>query len=89
MKNLIKQNIFDKFNQAKYIYRNLNKMANSNSSMTLNRNEKQVTFETLKFDNLTLRSLPIDTVEENYVREVRNACFSRVLLIEYITKYIS
>ena len=78
MKYLIKQNIFDKFKLAKYIYRNLNKMASSNdSSLSSNQNEN-VTFETLKFDNMTLRSLPIDPIEENYVREVRNACFSRV-----------
>ena len=36
------------------------------------------TLETLNFDNLALKTLPIDTIEENYVREVRNACFSRV-----------
>ena len=28
------------------------------------------TLETLKFDNLALRSLPIDPEEENYVRQV-------------------
>ena len=36
------------------------------------------TFETLNFDNLALRSLPIDPITENYVREVKNACFSKV-----------
>ena len=76
MKYLIKQNIFDKLKQATYIiYKNLNKMASGDSSPSFN---EKVTFETLKFDNLTLRSLPIDPIEENYIREVRNACFSRV-----------
>ena len=42
------------------------------------------TLETLNFDNLVLRSLPIDTIEENYVREVRNACFSRVRISDLI-----
>ncbi|XP_041372040.1 protein adenylyltransferase SelO, mitochondrial-like [Gigantopelta aegis] len=36
------------------------------------------TLETLNFDNLALRSLPIDPVEENHVRQVSGACFSRV-----------
>lgn len=40
--------------------------------------QKHATFETLNFDNLALRSLPIDTITENYVREVKNACFSKV-----------
>jgi hypothetical protein len=34
--------------------------------------------EHVKFDNLALRTLPIDSVEENYVRSVSGACFSRV-----------
>ena len=34
--------------------------------------------EGLKFDNLALRTLPIDPIEENYVRSVSGACFSRV-----------
>jgi len=34
----------------------------------------------LKFDNLALRTLPIDPVEDNYVRSVSGACFSRVNL---------
>lgn len=38
------------------------------------------TFETLKFDNLLLRSLPIDSNEDNYVRTVSGACMSRVPL---------
>lgn len=32
----------------------------------------------LNFDNMILRRLPIDTEEDNYVRTVSNACFSRV-----------
>ncbi|XP_067140462.1 protein adenylyltransferase SelO-1, mitochondrial-like [Centruroides vittatus] len=36
------------------------------------------TLDRLRFDNLAIRELPIDPVEENYVRNVRNACFSRV-----------
>ena len=36
------------------------------------------TFESLNFDNLALKSLPLDPVAENYVREVRGACFSKV-----------
>lgn len=36
------------------------------------------TLESLNFDNLVLRSLPIDTEEENYIRQVSGACFSKV-----------
>jgi hypothetical protein len=35
----------------------------------------------LKFDNLALKTLPIDPVEENYVRSVSGACFSKVNLL--------
>ena len=42
----------------------------------LNRN--MVTLEALNFDNLVLRSVPIDPVKENFVRQVPNACFSLV-----------
>ncbi|CAF0971086.1 unnamed protein product, partial [Brachionus calyciflorus] len=35
-------------------------------------------FETLNFDNLVLRTLPLDPITENYVRQVKNACFSKV-----------
>lgn len=38
----------------------------------------KTTFETLNFDNQTLRTLPIDPITENYVRQVKNAMFSRV-----------
>ncbi|CAF4074933.1 unnamed protein product [Rotaria magnacalcarata] len=34
--------------------------------------------EGMKFDNLALRVLPIDPIEENYVRTVSGACFSKV-----------
>jgi hypothetical protein len=34
--------------------------------------------EGIRFDNLALRVLPIDPVEENYVRSVSGACFSKV-----------
>jgi len=37
------------------------------------------TLETLSFDNRSLRELPLDLEKENYVRTVRNACFSRVM----------
>ncbi|CAB4002050.1 Hypothetical predicted protein, partial [Paramuricea clavata] len=36
------------------------------------------TLETLNFDNLVLRSLPIDPIKQNFVRQVPNACFSLV-----------
>lgn len=36
------------------------------------------TLETLDFDNLVLRRLPIDSETTNYVRTVRGACFSKV-----------
>uniref|UniRef100_A0A2L2Y9J1 Selenoprotein O n=1 Tax=Parasteatoda tepidariorum TaxID=114398 RepID=A0A2L2Y9J1_PARTP len=36
------------------------------------------TLESLKFDNLALKKLPIDNEDKNYVRTVRGACFSKV-----------
>jgi len=36
------------------------------------------TLETLHFDNLVLRDLPVDPVSDNRQRQVRGACFSRV-----------
>lgn len=42
-------------------------------------------FEKLKFDNLVLRTLPIDPITENYIREVPNACFSKVIIISKST----
>eukprot|EP00899_Mesostigma_viride_P006229 jgi/Mesvir1/15607/Mv03215-RA.1 len=39
----------------------------------------QSVFRDVRFDNSTLRALPIDPIKENYVRaSVRQACFSRV-----------
>lgn len=38
----------------------------------------RTTFETLKFDNQALKILPIDSVTENYIRQVKNACFSKI-----------
>lgn len=32
----------------------------------------------LRFTNRALKKLPIDSITENYVRTVKNACFSRV-----------
>ncbi len=37
-----------------------------------------VTFESLKFDNLALRKLPIDKETDNYVRQVKDSCFSKI-----------
>jgi hypothetical protein len=37
--------------------------------------------EKIKFDNLALKTLPIDPVEENYVRSVSGACFSKVNIL--------
>lgn len=39
---------------------------------------KMPTLETLHFDNLALRSLPIDPEKENFIRQVPGACFSIV-----------
>lgn len=35
-------------------------------------------FETLNFDNVALRTLPIDNEKQNYVRRVPGSCFSHV-----------
>lgn len=37
------------------------------------------TLESLNFDNLVLRRLPLDSEERNYVRTVKAACFSKVM----------
>lgn len=47
-----------------------NEMGESSSNLA--------TLETLNFDNLALRSLPIDPREDNVQRQVRGACFSKV-----------
>ncbi|KAL4219840.1 hypothetical protein ACF0H5_020251 [Mactra antiquata] len=39
---------------------------------------KMASLETLKFDNLALRALPIDPEKENFTRQVPGACFSLV-----------
>ena len=43
-----------------------------------------VTFEMLNFDNLALRTLPIEKETDNYVRQVKGACFSKVYIHHYI-----
>jgi hypothetical protein len=48
-------------------------------NLIMNDSTGTTTFETLKFDNLSLRSLPIDQIKDNYVRQVKNACFSKVI----------
>lgn len=55
------------------------------SKMTEHSLSKPTTFETLKFDNLVLRTLPIDPITDNYIREVPNACFSKVIIISKST----
>ena len=42
------------------------------------RYNSMATLETLNFDNLALRSLPIDPEKEIFPRQVKGACFSRV-----------
>lgn len=54
------------------------KMANNSNASVDSTNQSFRTLETLNFDNLVLRTLPIDPIKENYVREVKNACFSKV-----------
>ena len=41
---------------------------------------KMATLESLNFDNLVLRSLPIDPSEEIHPRQVKGACFSKMKL---------
>ncbi|XP_071941976.1 protein adenylyltransferase SelO, mitochondrial-like [Antedon mediterranea] len=53
---------------------NLNKPSFCNSSHS----NMTATLETLNFDNLALRSLPIDEEKRNFTRQVRGACFSKV-----------
>ena len=40
--------------------------------------QKMATLETLNFDNLAQRVLPIEPEEDNFVRQVSGACFSKV-----------
>ncbi|XP_072020102.1 protein adenylyltransferase SelO, mitochondrial-like [Amphiura filiformis] len=44
------------------------------------RPKKMASLESLNFDNLVLRSLPIDSVEEIQPRQVKGACFSKMKL---------
>lgn len=56
-----------------------NKSVKPPSPVTIaSNNEPNRTLETLNFDNLALRTLPIDPITDNYVRQVRGACFSKV-----------
>lgn len=63
------------------LFANLKKYTSCFKTMSTNSiaSSDPKTFENLKFDNLVLRTLPIDPITENYVREVKNACFSRVI----------
>jgi hypothetical protein len=73
-----------------YSFGKVQKMSTEVSSVSesLSKEANYSTFETLKFDNLVLRTLPIDSISENYVREVKNACFSRVRSIGFILRSI-
>ena len=46
---------------------------------TTNRQALAVTLESLRFDNVALRELPVDESRDISQRQVRGACFSRVL----------
>ena len=48
-------------------------------NLIMNDSTGTTTFKALEFDNLTLRSLPIDQIKDNYVRQVKNTCFSKVI----------
>ncbi len=48
------------------------------STRLMTRDYKMASLENLNFDNLVLRSLPIDPIKDNYVRVVNGACFSLV-----------
>ena len=52
---------------------NLSTLSSTSSSTT-----NSCSLETLVFDNRSLYELPIDPIEKNYVRQVKNAIFSRV-----------
>ncbi|XP_054712716.1 protein adenylyltransferase SelO, mitochondrial-like [Uloborus diversus] len=52
---------------------------NSFDTLFKNRFVSMATLETLKFDNLALRKLPVDPEKRNYVRTVNAACFSKVI----------
>ena len=44
----------------------------------MSRRGLMATLETLKFDNLALRSLPIDKETKHVIRQVKGACYSLV-----------
>ncbi|XP_033102203.1 protein adenylyltransferase SelO, mitochondrial-like [Anneissia japonica] len=48
------------------------------SSLSGRHEKMATTLETLNFDNLSQRSLPIDEEKRNFTRQVRGACFSKV-----------
>jgi serine/tyrosine/threonine adenylyltransferase len=48
------------------------------SKISVPSRSEHATLETINFDNLALRSLPIDPIEKIYTRNVKGACFSRV-----------
>lgn len=56
----------------------LRSLVRSSSHIALTLCSTMSTFETLTFDNLALRTLPIDKEKRNYVRTVSGAVFSRV-----------
>ncbi|XP_077562926.1 protein adenylyltransferase SelO, mitochondrial-like [Haemaphysalis longicornis] len=56
----------------------LRSLVRSSSHIALALCATMSTFETLTFDNLALRTLPIDKEKRNYVRTVSGAVFSRV-----------
>lgn len=66
MKFLHKSAVQPFLNFNKYLTNNSHKMSTG------------ITFETLTFDNLALKTLPIDKVKENHVRQVKDACFSKI-----------
>ena len=70
---------FNSVNTLRNIFKfQINKSLTKAATSMASQEKHQSTFETLHFDNLALRSLPIDSIGENYVREVKNACFSKV-----------
>lgn len=48
-------------------------------SATEHKMQNMSTLETLNFDNIALKRLPLDSEDKNYVRTVSGACFSRVM----------
>ncbi|CAM9860092.1 unnamed protein product, partial [Discosporangium mesarthrocarpum] len=50
----------------------------SSAEVSSHQNSGVYTLDTLPFDNVVVRELPIDPEARNYVRQVPNSCFSRV-----------